>query len=61
MATSVPLVDWEEESYPAYPDFAAIPFFAVFFLAARFLLDRFVFEVVSLSRPFLHQLCLFRP
>ncbi|RLM79526.1 ASC1-like protein isoform X3 [Panicum miliaceum] len=44
MATSLPPIDWEAESYPAYPDFAAIPFFAVFFLAVRFLLDRFVFE-----------------
>jgi ceramide synthetase len=51
MATSLPPIDWEAESYP---DFAAIPFFAVFFLAVRFLLDRFVFEVVSLSRSFLY-------
>uniref|UniRef100_A0A0D3FA06 TLC domain-containing protein n=1 Tax=Oryza barthii TaxID=65489 RepID=A0A0D3FA06_9ORYZ len=43
---SVPPVDWEAESYPAYSDFAAIPLFAVFLFAVRYLLDRFVFEVV---------------
>ncbi|EEE57730.1 hypothetical protein OsJ_08240 [Oryza sativa Japonica Group] len=42
----VPPVDWEAESYPAYSDFAAIPLFAVFLFAVRYLLDRFVFEVV---------------
>uniref|UniRef100_A0A0E0K4S4 TLC domain-containing protein n=1 Tax=Oryza punctata TaxID=4537 RepID=A0A0E0K4S4_ORYPU len=40
----VPLVEWEAESYPAYSDFAAIPLFAVFLFAVRYLLDRFVFE-----------------
>ncbi|XP_006647833.1 ASC1-like protein 2 [Oryza brachyantha] len=40
----IPQVDWEAESYPAYSDFAAIPFFAVFFFVVRYLLDRFVFE-----------------
>ncbi|KAG8072230.1 hypothetical protein GUJ93_ZPchr0006g41748 [Zizania palustris] len=40
----IPQVDWEAESYPAYRDFAAIPFFVAFFLAVRFLLDRFIFE-----------------
>jgi hypothetical protein len=44
----VPSVDWEAESYPAYADFAALPFFVAFFLAVRFLLDRFPFEVVTL-------------
>ncbi|PWZ23031.1 ASC1-like protein 1 [Zea mays] len=44
MAFSPPLIDWEAESYPAYPDFAAIPLFVVFFLVVRFFLDRFVFE-----------------
>ncbi|XP_062222124.1 ASC1-like protein 2 [Phragmites australis] len=39
MAISVPPIDWEAESYPAYADFAAIPFFVVFFLAVRSLLD----------------------
>jgi hypothetical protein len=56
MTLALPPVDWEKESYPAYGDFAAIPFFAVFFLVVRFLLDRFVFEVVSpfprISTPF---------
>uniref|UniRef100_A0ACD5YKJ9 Uncharacterized protein n=1 Tax=Avena sativa TaxID=4498 RepID=A0ACD5YKJ9_AVESA len=37
-------IDWEAESYPAYADFAAVPFFAAFFLSVRFLLDRFAFE-----------------
>lgn len=45
-AMGVPPVDWEAESYPAYSDFAAIPLFAVFLFAVRYLLDRFVFEVV---------------
>jgi hypothetical protein len=53
MAFSPPLIDWEAESYPAYPDFAAIPFFVVFFLVVRFFLDRFVFEVVVFPAHFL--------
>ncbi|KAI4981697.1 ASC1-like protein 2 [Hordeum vulgare subsp. vulgare] len=40
----VPPIDWEAESHPAYADFAALPFFAAFFLSVRFLLDRFAFE-----------------
>lgn len=52
MAFSPPLIDWEAESYPAYPDFAAIPFFVVIFLAVRFFLDRFVFEVVVFPAHF---------
>ncbi|XAR65346.1 hypothetical protein NMG60_11009440 [Bertholletia excelsa] len=36
--------DWEQESYPQYGDFAALPFFALFFPSVRFFLDRFVFE-----------------
>jgi hypothetical protein len=38
-------LDWEREAYPAYDDFLALPLFALFFPTARFLLDRFVFEV----------------
>lgn len=38
-------VEWERESYPAYADFALLPFFALFFPSVRFFLDRFVFEV----------------
>jgi ceramide synthetase len=41
----VPSIDWEAESYPAHADFAVLPCFVAFFLAVRFLLDRFVFEV----------------
>ncbi|XP_075485097.1 ceramide synthase 1 LOH3-like isoform X2 [Primulina tabacum] len=37
-------VDWEQESYAQYSDFVALPFFALFFPAVRFFLDRFVFE-----------------
>ncbi|XP_010927981.1 ASC1-like protein 1 isoform X1 [Elaeis guineensis] len=37
-------VDWEQESYPAYEDFVALPFVVLFFLTVRFLLNRFVFE-----------------
>ncbi|KAG1327496.1 ASC1-like protein 1 [Cocos nucifera] len=37
-------VDLEQESYPAYEDFVALPFFVLFFLTVRFFLDRFVFE-----------------
>ncbi|KAK1311460.1 ASC1-like protein 1 [Acorus calamus] len=38
------LVDWERESYPAYEDFVALPFLALFFPSVRFFLDRFIFE-----------------
>ncbi|KAK8967730.1 hypothetical protein KSP40_PGU013983 [Platanthera guangdongensis] len=37
-------LDWEKESFPAYEDFVALPFFVLFFPTARFFLDRFVFE-----------------
>ncbi|XP_078162895.1 ASC1-like protein 1 isoform X2 [Carex rostrata] len=40
-------IDWESESYPAYEDFLALPFFVIFFPTIRFLLDRFVFENVA--------------
>ncbi|XP_030550488.1 ASC1-like protein [Rhodamnia argentea] len=39
--------DWERESYPDYGDFAALPFFALFFPFVRFFLDRFIFEAVG--------------
>ncbi|KAK3442848.1 hypothetical protein EUGRSUZ_B03093 [Eucalyptus grandis] len=39
--------DWERESYPEYGDVAVLPFFVLFFLIARFFLDRFVFETVG--------------
>ncbi|KAG2702585.1 hypothetical protein I3843_06G090100 [Carya illinoinensis] len=39
--------DWELESYPAYEDFAILPFFALFFPCARFFLDRVIFEKVA--------------
>ncbi|RRT44421.1 hypothetical protein B296_00054120 [Ensete ventricosum] len=42
-------IDWERESYPAYEDFWAMPFFALLFPAVRLFLDRVVFEV-SYSR-----------
>jgi hypothetical protein len=38
-------VDWEQEAYPSYDDFLALPFFVVFFPTVRFFLDGFVFEV----------------
>lgn len=41
------VVDRERESYPAYGDFLALPFFVLLFPAARFLLDRLVFEVLQ--------------
>nr|GMD22804.1 ASC1-like protein [Ipomoea batatas]GMD25550.1 ASC1-like protein [Ipomoea batatas]GMD28602.1 ASC1-like protein [Ipomoea batatas]GMD29535.1 ASC1-like protein [Ipomoea batatas] len=41
------MMDWEQESIPRYEDFAALPLFALFFPAVRFLLDRFVFENVA--------------
>lgn len=40
-------IDWEEESFPQYEDFAILPFFALFFPTVRFFLDRFVFEKVA--------------
>lgn len=39
-------INWEQEAYPSYQDFAVLPFFALFFPSVRFLLDRFVFEVL---------------
>ncbi|KAK9276990.1 hypothetical protein L1049_006529 [Liquidambar formosana] len=37
-------IDWQQESLPAYEDFAVLPFFALFFPSVRYFLDRFVFE-----------------
>ncbi|THG14768.1 hypothetical protein TEA_006812 [Camellia sinensis var. sinensis] len=38
-------IDWQQESYPEYEDFAVLPLFALFFPSVRFFLDRFIFEV----------------
>jgi len=38
---------WEQESYPAYEDFAILPFFALFFPSVRFFLDRFIFQKLA--------------
>lgn len=43
-------IDWEQESYPTYVDFAVLPLFALFFPSVRFFLDRCVFEVPRLLR-----------
>lgn len=40
-------INLEEESYPNYEDFIALPFLVVFFPIFRFFLDRFVFEVIT--------------
>ncbi|CAI9096369.1 OLC1v1032497C4 [Oldenlandia corymbosa var. corymbosa] len=40
-------IDWEQESYPKYEDFLALPLFAIFFPTVRFFLDRFIFEKVG--------------
>ncbi|KAJ3699272.1 hypothetical protein LUZ61_002977 [Rhynchospora tenuis] len=40
-------LDWEREAFPAYRDFLALPFFALFFPTVRFFLDRFLFEKVA--------------
>ncbi|KAK1425528.1 hypothetical protein QVD17_20881 [Tagetes erecta] len=40
-------INLEHESYPTYQDFSVLPLFAVFFPVARFLLDRYVFEVIG--------------
>ncbi|XP_028761860.1 LAG1 longevity assurance homolog 3-like [Neltuma alba] len=40
-------VDWHHESYPAYEDFAILPFFVLLFPSVRFFLDRFVLEKVG--------------
>ncbi|XP_050374015.1 ceramide synthase 1 LOH3-like [Argentina anserina] len=37
-------VDWEQEAYPHYQDFAVLPFFVLFFPIVRLFLDTFVFE-----------------
>ncbi|KAM0929033.1 hypothetical protein ACQ4PT_001867 [Festuca glaucescens] len=47
LCSSFPLVDWEAEAYPAYGDYAVLPVLVAFFPALRFLLDRFVFEVLA--------------
>lgn len=39
-------VNWEQESYPAYEDFAVLPLFALYFPSVRFFLEKFVFEVL---------------
>lgn len=39
-------VNWEQESYPAYEDFAVLPLFALCFPSVRFFLEKFVFEVL---------------
>ncbi|XP_047341395.1 ASC1-like protein [Impatiens glandulifera] len=43
----LPPINWEQETYPDYEDFALLPIFAVFFPSVRFFLDRFVFEKVG--------------
>ncbi|ONK69418.1 uncharacterized protein A4U43_C05F22690 [Asparagus officinalis] len=43
----LPSINWEEESYPNYDDFIALPILVVFFPIVRFFLDRFVFEKVA--------------
>ncbi|XP_031400654.1 ASC1-like protein isoform X2 [Punica granatum] len=40
-------LDWEQESFPRYGDFAVLPFFALFFPSVRFFLDRFIFEKLA--------------
>ncbi|CAK9157363.1 unnamed protein product [Ilex paraguariensis] len=37
-------IDWQQESYAQYEDFAVLPLFVIFFPCVRFFLDRFVFE-----------------
>ncbi|KAF3784933.1 longevity assurance-like protein 3 [Nymphaea thermarum] len=43
-------IPWDEESYPAYQDFAVLPLLAIFFPFVRFFFDRFIFE--KLGRQF---------
>jgi hypothetical protein len=60
LGSSPALVDWEAEVYPAYGDFVVLPLLVAFFPAARFLLDRLVFEVISCflaSQRFLYPKC----
>ncbi|ONK79386.1 uncharacterized protein A4U43_C01F5830 [Asparagus officinalis] len=47
LAQLMSTINWEEESYPNYEDFTALPFLVVFFPTVRFFLDRFVFEKVA--------------
>lgn len=37
--------DWEAESVPTISDLAVLPLFALVFSAARFCLDKVIFEV----------------
>lgn len=41
------LLDWDQESYPKFQDFLALPVFALFFPTVRYFLDRFVFEKLA--------------
>ncbi|RWW25838.1 hypothetical protein GW17_00009809 [Ensete ventricosum] len=54
-------MSWEQESYPAYEDFLALPFFVLFFPTIRFFLDRFVFEVRDFGGLCLSLVCVERP
>ncbi|KAE9614516.1 hypothetical protein Lal_00012203 [Lupinus albus] len=39
--------NWEHESFPSYNDFSLLPFFALFFPSARFILDTFLFQKLA--------------
>lgn len=39
-------IDFEDESYPTYEDFAFLPVFAIFFPVVRYFLNIYVFEVI---------------
>ncbi|XAR51258.1 hypothetical protein NMG60_11005830 [Bertholletia excelsa] len=40
-------IDWDYESYPLHHDLLVIPFFILLFPTIRFLLDRFIFELLA--------------
>ncbi|CAA6670661.1 unnamed protein product [Spirodela intermedia] len=46
LGETIATLDWQQESYPAYRDFAVLPFLVVFFPTVRFLLDVSIFELV---------------
>lgn len=56
---SIKSIDWEQESYPAYEDFILLPFFLILFPSVRFLLERFVFEVLFFFNSFIIMLVIY--
>lgn len=46
LGETIATLNWQQESYPAYRDFAVLPFLVAFFPTVRFLMDVYIFEVI---------------